>query len=493
MMARGASVAVLALFVVAHSPAIAAPKAAATPKAAAPPPASAAIVGTWEGKLAGRIRFVLHVERDNTGTLRSTADSPDQGATGLEIDWIAVAGDSLYFNMTRLGGSYAGLMNAARTEIDGVWEQGGAAVPLVLHPRGAGAAGAEKESGPVEPKPPYPYDAMEVTYPNPDAKGVTLAGTLTVPKGATGVPCAVLITGSGPEDRDETIFGHKPFLVLSDYLTRHGIAVLRSDDRGVGGSLGTQEGATSEDFASDVRAAVAFLKTRKEVDPAKIGLIGHSEGGLIGPMVAAGDKSVAFIVLLAGPGVPGDSILIMQSLLISKSMGYSDSMATSAQAAQRELIVAAKTAPDSAALATKLKVVIQGQIDRLPEAQRQGIGDIDKLAAGQTQLLRAPWMQFFLSHDPRPVLSQVQCPVLALNGEKDVQISATQNLPAIREALLKGGNKDATVEAIPHLNHLFQTSQTGSLAEYQTIRETFSPVALQKIGDWIGARMGRGK
>jgi pimeloyl-ACP methyl ester carboxylesterase len=489
-MARGAVVAAVALLVAPHT-AGAASKSAGS-RTAAPPAASTAIVGTWEGKLAGHIRFVLHVQRDSTGALRSSADSPDQHATGLEVDSVAVVGDSLHFTMTKLGGGYDGLMNAARTEIDGTWHQGGAAVLLVFHPYVPGSE-PEQDGGVQEPKPPFPYDAIDVTYPNPAAKDVILAGTLTLPKGAAGVACAILITGSGPEDRDETLFGHKPFLVLADYLTRHGIAVLRSDDRGVGGSSGTQERATSDDFAGDVRAAVAFLKGRKDVDPTKIGLIGHSEGGLIAPMVAASDKSLGFIVLLAGPGVPGDSILITQSLLISKSMGYSDSMATSAQNAQRELIVAAKSAPDSATLAAKLKVVIRGQIERLPKDQQEALGDLDKIAASQAQLLRAPWMQFFLSHDPRPVLAQVQCPVLALNGDKDVQISAEQNLPAIREALLKGGNKDATVEAIPGLNHLFQTSRTGSLAEYQTIRETFSPVALQKIGDWIGARMGRGK
>ncbi|MEK7315185.1 MAG: alpha/beta fold hydrolase, partial [Candidatus Eisenbacteria bacterium] len=278
-----------------------------------------AITGTWEGKLAGRIRFIVHLSRDDAGGWRASADSPDQNAMGLTVDAVTVEGDSLRFTMRQLGGDYGGRINAARTEIDGTWKQGGAAIPLLLRPQKAGSESPRGSNRPQEPKPPFPYDVILVSYPNPNAKGVTLAGTLTVPRGSGPAPCAVLITGSGPEDRDETIFGHKPFLILADYLTRHGIAVLRSDDRGVGKSTGSAENATSDDFAGDVAAAVKFLKTRKEIDPTKIGLIGHSEGGLIAPMVAMRDKSVAFVVLLAGPGVPGDSILIMQSRLISIS------------------------------------------------------------------------------------------------------------------------------------------------------------------------------
>lgn len=448
------------------------------------------VVGTWSGMLAGRIRFVLHVARDSTGTLRATADSPDQGALGLRVDAIALRGDSLLFDMSGVGGRYAGRVGPERNEIDGVWRQAGAEMPLVLLPQAPGGPGIES-ARPQEPKPPYPYDAIEVSYPNAEASGVTLAGTLTVPREPGPFPCAVLITGSGPEDRDETVFGHKPFLVLADHLTRSGIAVLRSDDRGVGGSTGSARLATSEDFAGDVRAAVRFLRTRKEVDPARIGLIGHSEGGMIAPLVAASDPRVAFIVLLAGPGVPGDSILITQSLLVSRSAGMSDSMARDAQAAQRELMRAARTAPDSASLAATMRAVLARQLDRLPPEERRRAGDLDALAGAQTALLRTPWMRFFLSHDPRPVLARVRCPVLALNGEKDVQVSASQNLPEIRAALERGGNRDVTVKALPDLNHLFQTAGTGSVGEYAAIQETFAPGALEAISVWIGARMGR--
>jgi pimeloyl-ACP methyl ester carboxylesterase len=473
------------------------PATATTPGSA--PPRSP-MAGTWEGKLAGRIHLILHLTADSSGALSGTMDSPDQGAMGLPIDWISVSGDSIKYTMKQIGGSYAGAINARHSEIDGIWRQGAAVLPLAFHPPEpavAGAAGATKTDAgsnrPQEPKPPFPYDAVDVLYANPAAKGVRLAGTLTTPHGTGPFPCAILITGSGPEDRDEAIFGHKPFLVLADYLTRHGIAVLRSDDRGVGASSGSTEGATSEDFASDVRAAMGYLKKRKEIDPTKIGLIGHSEGGLIAPMVAAREKSVAFVVLLAGPGMPGDSILVTQSKLISLSLGLDDSTSTYAAAAQRDLLVAAEQSPDSAQLVAKLKVIIRAQIERLPEDQRSSVADLDEIAAGQAKLLKAPWMRFFLSYDPRPTLSQLQCPVLALNGEKDIQVAAEQNLPEIRAALKKGGNKDATVESIPNLNHLFQTAETGAISEYAQTKETFAPVALEKISDWIGARMGRGK
>lgn len=451
-----------------------------------------AVTGAWSGTLAGRIRLVLHVERDSTGALRASVDSPDQGAMGLGVDAIEVRGDSLLFAMRAIGGSYAGLIDAKRAGIEGVWRQGDAELPLVLHPLAPGEEAA-KPARSQEPKPPLPYDAIEVTYPNPDAPGVTLAGTLTVPRSPGSFPCAVLITGSGPEDRDETVFGHRPFLVLADHLTREGIAVLRSDDRGVGASTGSAARATSEDFAGDVRAAVAYLKTRKEIDPARIGLIGHSEGGLIAPMVASRDASVAFLVLLAGPGVPGDSLLVTQSLLVSRSEGFSDSLAREAEGTQRRLLAAARSAPDSAALLATMREVIGRQIARLPEEQRGAVGNIDELAARQVGILRSPWMRFFLSYDPRPALSRVSCPVLALNGGKDVQVSAEQNLPEIRAALEKGENRDVTVKTLEGLNHLFQTSATGAVGEYAAIEETFAPSALEEISRWIGERTLRGE
>jgi pimeloyl-ACP methyl ester carboxylesterase len=475
----------------------ASPAAAADPPAPSKKPEAAAntpdMAGTWEGKLAENLRLVVHLGRDTAGAWKASVDSPDQNAMGLAVDAVTVSADSLVFTMRQIGGEYGGLINKDHSEISGTWKQGGAALPLIFRRRTGDAAKAGPPARPQEPKPPFPYDAIEVTYANPNADGVTLAGTLTLPKGKAPAPCAVLITGSGPEDRDETIFGHKPFLVLADHLTRRGIAVLRSDDRGVGKSTGKLATATSEDFGSDVSAAVAFLKTRKEIDPGKIGLIGHSEGGLIAPMVASRDKSVAFVVLLAGPGVPGDSILITQSLLVSRSMGFEDSAARRDQATQREILAAVKESPDSARVTAELRRIIEEQANLLPQEQRPAAGSVDAMAAAQARVLLAPWMRFFLAYDPRPALSQIQCPVMALNGERDIQVSAEQNLPEIRAALQKGGNKDATVETVAGVNHLFQTAKTGSVAEYSAIEETFAPAALEKISDWIRSRMGRGK
>ena len=462
---------------------------APTASAATPPPARS-VAGAWEGTLAGSIRFIVHLDRDVSGSWRATADSPDQNAMGMAVDRVTVTDDSLRFSMTRFGGEFAGRINPEHAEINGIWRQGATTLPLVFRPQGA-ATEAPRPGRPQEPKPPFPYDTTEVSFTNPRAAGVTIAGTLTTPKGKDPSPCVILITGSGAQDRDESVFGHKPFLVLADYLTRHGIAVLRCDDRGVGKSTGSSERVTSEDFAGDIEAAVAFLKTRKEIAPSKIGLIGHSEGGLIAPMVASRDKSVAFVVLLAAPGVPGDSVLITQSYLISRSMGQSDSLARVTQSVQRELVLYAKAFPDSARLAAKFRTVILPPKDVDPKKQKTNDDKLDEIAGEQARLMLTPWMRFFLTHDPRAALANLQCPVLALNGEKDTQISADQNLPEIRAALRKGGNRDATAEKMPGLNHLFQTAKTGALAEYGMIEETFAPAALQKISDWIGSRMGR--
>ncbi|MGE5175362.1 MAG: alpha/beta hydrolase family protein [Hyphomicrobiales bacterium] len=443
------------------------------------------IAGTWEGKLQGALRLVLHVERAEDGSLRASMDSPDQGAMGLEIDAIAFAGDSLTFELRKIGGSYAGAMNAAGDEIAGEWRQGGIRLPLSLHPQGAEAAPRR----PQEPKAPFPYRAIDVSFENSDAPGVTIAGTLTVPEGKGPFPCAVLLTGSGPEDRDETIFGHKPFWVLADHLSRHGIAVLRTDDRGVGKSTGAFGLATSADFASDARAVVAFLRTRREIDRKRIGLIGHSEGGLLAPMVASTDRDVAFLVLLAAPGVPGDSILVEQAYLVSRSVGADEETALAQRDVQQRILATAGGTADSAAIAAGIRAVLEQQLASLPPERRGSVGDLDEFVSGRVAMLRSPWMQFFLHYDPRPALEKVRCPVLALNGGKDTQVLSIQNLPRIRSALTAGGNRDATTEELPGLNHLFQTCATGSVAEYATIEETMAPAALDRITSWIRARM----
>jgi pimeloyl-ACP methyl ester carboxylesterase len=327
---------------------------------------------------------------------------------------------------------------------------------------------------------------VAVAFDNPAADGVRLAGTLTLPGGKGPFACALLITGSGPEDRDEAVFGHRPFLVLADHLTRNGIAVLRLDDRGVGGSTGRFAGATSDDFASDAAAAVGYLRTRKEIDPKRIGLIGHSEGGLIAPIVVTRTKGVAFVVLMAGPGIPGDSTLILQSAALRRSIGVDDAALQAEMAVSRRLY-ARLVAGDSLGAAREGQALVRMQIAALSDAQRAAIGDPDSVGAAVVRQLNSPWMRFFIGYDPRPALQKVRCPVLAINGEKDLQVLPKENLTAIQAAFAAGGNRDVTVKELPGLNHLFQTCRLCTVAEYGQLEETMAPVALDEMTRWIRA------
>jgi uncharacterized protein len=444
--------------------------------------------GDWSGKIQGALTLVLHVQLGAAG-YTATLDSPDQGSMGMAIDTLAFAGDSLHFEMRRLQAAYAGRMSAGGDTLVGQWHQGGMTLPLSLA-RGLPAPVVKKAR--QETWPPYPYDTVAVSVPNPNAKGVTLAGTLTVPRGSGPFPAAVLITGSGPEDRDETIFGHRPFRVLADHLTRHGIAVLRLDDRGVGQSTGTFRDATSEDFASDALAAVAFLRGRKEIAPKKIGLIGHSEGGLIAPMAANRSHDVAFVVLMAGPGIAGDSILVLQSMLVRRSLGIGEEELARERAVMRRLYAAVRRGDSTAATAATHELV-RLQLAGVPEERVKAMGGVDSIAAGGVRQMLSPWMRFFVTYDPAPALARLKIPVLALNGSKDLQVPPREDLDAIRAALARGGNHDAKAIELPGLNHLFQTAETGSVTEYARIDETIAPIALDTISDWIAARTGTPK
>jgi hypothetical protein len=304
---------------------------------------------------------------------------------------------------------------------------------------------------------------------------VRLAGTLTLPHGDGPFPAVVLVAGSGPNTRDEPLLGHQVFLVLSDFLTRHGIAVLRYDKRGTGSSGGDYASATTLDFAADAQAAWRYLHGRKEVDPAHVGLIGHSEGGLIAPMVAVKEPVVAFIVLMAGPGVDGLDILMEQGRLIAKSMGVSDADIAQSSALRQQMFAIVRDEKDAGAASAKLKAVLTAyaKVHDLPEASLEA-------QAGQ---VNSDWFRFFAAYDPAPTLAKVGCPVLAMIGSKDLQVPPDQNLPVIRVALAH--NPGAVVLELPNLNHLFQTAQTGGVGEYARIEETIAPVALQTMSDWI--------
>ena len=298
-------------------------------------------------------------------------------------------------------------------------------------------------------------------------------------------PTVLLVSGSGPQDRNETVFGHRPFLVLADYLTRQGIAVLRVDDRGVGESTGDFSQATSEDFSSDVLTGVEYLKTCKEIDLNKIGLIGHSEGGIIAPMVAVESSDIAFIVMMAGTGLTGEEISYLQGALISRAMGISEEDIDKNRQFNEKIFSLIKEERDKKTTEEKLRQMFVANWAELSEEEKKAIDNLEVYLEAQVQSLLSPWIKFFLTYDPKPTLSKVRCPVLAINGEKDLQVPPQENLSAIEAALVAGGNKNFTVKELPGLNHLFQTSQTGLPAEYAKIEETISPEVLKIIGDWI--------
>jgi uncharacterized protein len=431
--------------------------------------------GTWLGTLeAGpmKLRLALHIERAEGG-FKGTMDSLDQGANGIPLADIATEASNAMFRVPKVGGSYKGDVNGESTQIAGTWTQGGASLPLVFKR----VASLPATTRPQEPKKPYPYDEEEVAYSNEKA-GVKLAGTLTKPK--TGAPFAavLLITGSGPQDRDEAIMGHRPFLVLADHLTRRGIAVLRVDDRGVGKSTGSMAAATTEDFAGDVAAGIEFLKKRSEIDAKRIGLLGHSEGGVIAPMVAAKSSDVAFIVLLAGTAIPGRDLLFAQGEAVGKSMGRPDDLTARNRQLQAWLFDIVQSEKDPAAAAKRFEGAKSEAFKLMPEMPAEAMGQ-------QFRAVNTPWMRFFLTFDPATALRQVKCPVLALNGELDTQVPASLNLPVIAKALEQAGNRDHTETKMPRLNHLFQTAKTGSPAEYGSIEETMSPAALEAIAAWV--------
>jgi len=441
--------------------------------------AAPTVEGDWQGILvaAGQnIRLAVHIKRADGGLLTGTFDSVDQGAMGLRIDTVTVNGSTVRLDMKAPVARYEGTLSGDGSKIEGAWMQSGGSFPLTFT-RGAPAALRR----PQEPKRPYPYTDEEVTYQN-KAAAIALAGTLTLPRATTPVPAVILISGSGPEDRDETVFGHKPFLILADHLTRNGIAVLRVDDRGVGGSSGKTSASTSEDFAGDVQAGIEYLKARKEIDPKRIGLIGHSEGGLIAPLVANRSTDVAFIVLLAGPGLPGDEILLLQGAAIARASGAPEQAIAANRASQEEIFRIVKEEKDVPAMMSRLHQVEEKVLAGIPEDQRVAArGVLDAQMAAVT----TPWFRYFLTYDPRPALQNVTVPVLALFGDKDLQVPWQPNLEAMDAAFKSGGNSHVTLTHLAGLNHLFQNATTGAPSEYNAIEETMAPAALDAITSWL--------
>jgi pimeloyl-ACP methyl ester carboxylesterase len=445
-------------------------------------PQEKGIEGFWLGslKVSGiNLRIVFHITKAGEGSYKATMDSPDQGAKDIPVEKVTFADNKVKIEMPNIQGVYDGTLSAEGTKLNGTWTQAGRVFPLDLDK-------TEKPvvlNRPQEPKPPFPYNSEDVSYVN-KTEGDTLAGTFTFPKEGGPFAAVVMITGSGAQNRNEEVFGHKPFLVISDYLTRHGIAVLRFDDRGFGKSTGDYKSATSKDFATDVLAGVEYLKTRNEVNKKEIGLIGHSEGGLIAPMVAAKSSDVAFIVLMAGPGLPGDSILIMQAALISKAEGASQDDVAKAEVVNRKIYDIINNEPDSIKAHNDITAIFEKYYDSLPDSEKAKTGD-KNTALKMLSRIETPWFKYFIKYDPRPTLEKVKCPVLAIDGSKDLQVPPKEDLAAIKEALTKGGNKNFETIELKGLNHLFQTCTTGAPSEYNKIEETISPIALKTIGDWI--------
>jgi uncharacterized protein len=327
------------------------------------------------------------------------------------------------------------------------------------------------------PEPPFPYRSIEVDFDNPLAEGVRLAGTLAVPQGNQPFPVVLLINGSGLQDRDGTMFGHRPFAVVADHLARRGIASLRVDDRSTGKSTGTIQNVTTLDFVSDAEAGVAFLKTRAEIDPHRISLVGHSEGGIIASLMAAKPKSgVASIIMLAATGLPGDRVFLEQQLAIARADGASEKELKSNSDLLETILQMAKVSQASREQLTKQLIAAARERQVRMSAQKLQ-EEMDRLAS--------PWMRFFLNHNPSMTLARIECPVLALNGEKDLQVLPESNLTEIDRVLKQSGHRQSKAVRLPGLNHLFQTAQTGAPSEYEKIEESISPTVLEIISEWV--------
>jgi uncharacterized protein len=440
--------------------------------------AQTGVEGTWQGTLsagAAQLRLQLNIKKDSKDGFTATLDSLDQGAMGLRATGVSLKLGAFHFDVPGIGGSYDGTLNEQGTEISGAWSQGGFSAPLNFTRAGKPKALLR----PQEPNRPLPYDEEEVTYPNQPA-GVTLSGTLTLPRGKGPFPAALLISGSGPQDRDENILGHRPFLVLADRLTRGGVAVLRYDDRGTAKSTGNFAAATTLDFAADADAGVAYLRIRKEIDPKRLGLIGHSEGANVAAIVAS-RSPVAFVVMMAPSGVRGEDLLISQTTAIMNALGLPLEQVEKTLSFNKRAYAIARQEKDPVVIDKKVRGL-------LPEiAGKQQIPK--EVIESQIKMLSSPWFRHFIDYDPAPAMKALRSPVLAMFGEKDVQVPADENLKAVRDALQSGSNKDFSTIKLPGLNHLFQTAGTGLPMEYGQIEETIAPAALDLISKWLAERL----
>jgi pimeloyl-ACP methyl ester carboxylesterase len=439
-------------------------------------------IGNWEGTLiAGpqKMKIVFHITKDSDGKLGATMDSPDQLAYDIKMDDAVVKNGEITLSLQVSHAEYIGKMNEDKKGITGNWIQG---VPLELN---LTKTEVDLYKRPQEPKGPFPYKIEEVSYENKKANSIKLAGTLTIPDGEEKHPVVILISGSGPQDRDGSMLKHKYFWVLADYLTRNGFAVLRFDDRGFAKSEGTFVGATSADFATDVAAGVKFLKGHSNIDAENIGLMGHSEGGMIAPIVARKDKNIAFMILLAGPGVPGSELLLQQSDDLMKEKGIDENIRKSLQSINSKLYETIIKDKKNKTDIDDLMEAVKEEFDAISEEDKKTMKITRSAFRQSLKALESPWMRYLIRSVPDDYLKKVKCPVLALNGDKDLQIAGKVNLDGIKASLTKAKNTKSKCVLLPNLNHLFQTCETGAIEEYVNIEETFSPDAMKLILEWL--------
>ncbi len=446
------------------------------------------IVGAWYGTLniAGTpLHVVFHISR-NGEAYSATMDSPDQGAAGLATDRTEFANNQLTIEASKFALKYTGVLRSDSGKITGTFVQGGSSFPLTLTPGKSGDVNITPAKRPQDPTS-FTYRQEEVTFKNNKA-GNTLAGTLTLPANGKANKVVVLISGSGPQNRNEEVaqINHRPFLVWSDQLTKNGIAVLRYDDRGVGQSTGNFSTATSADFADDAEAAIAYLQSRSDLSKSSIGLMGHSEGGMIAPMVAARNKAVKFVVLLAAPGVPITELMAQQTTDQMRLAGADSADIAGSAAANAKIFAAMNRYKNLSSDAYKKQIdsVVYAQVRSMPK-EALGGKTVEEVAKRNSQQLYSPWFRYFIAYDPAIAISKLKCPVLALNGTLDMQVQSSANLAGIKAALAKAGNNRFEVLPLNGLNHLFQKANTGSVAEYAKISETVNPVALNRVTAWI--------
>ncbi|KQY84993.1 hypothetical protein ASD25_08335 [Brevundimonas sp. Root1423] len=426
--------------------------------------------GSWEGRIAvggQSIRIVFRVDAGGNAVV----DSPDQGARNIAVDRPIVEGGVVRFVVPVIRGQFEGTLSEDGRTLTGVLSQGGVSLPLVLARTEATVAIASRPQAPVGP---FPYRSEAVAFDNAEAPGVRLAGTLTLPEGAGPFPAAILITGTGPQDRDETIEGHKSFAIWADALTRRGVAVLRFDDRGVASSTGNFAAATQADFGSDVKAAFDWLSARPDIDRSRIGLIGHSEGATFAPLAMQDGAQAAWLVMLAGPAVSGGEIIQEQQRRIAVAAGLPAEEVERTNALQRRAVVAvADNAQDPAAVRRTVEALLLAE--GRPPAE----------AARAAAVMASDWYRGMIVHDPAESIRSIRVPLLAVYGGKDVQVPADQNGPAITRL-----KPDAEVVVLPGLNHLFQPAGTGLMAEYGQIETTLDPSVIRTVVDWVAARSG---